>query len=55
MLQGKENKKIEVVSGDGKDLEISPAYDYIPACKPKCKNNSDKKIVIPTEKKNIKK
>ena len=51
MEKGKENKNIEVVSGDGKDLNISPVYNHIPISKPKIRDNSDKKIVIPTEKK----
>ena len=51
MEKGKENKNFEVVSGDGKDLNISPVYNHIPISKPKIRDNSDKKIVIPTEKK----
>ena len=51
MEKGKENKNIEVVSGDVKDLNISPVYNHIPISKPKISDNSDKKIVIPTEKK----
>ena len=47
-----ENKKIEIVSGDDSDLEISPVRNHISPLKPK--NTDDKKpknIVIPKEKK----
>lgn len=44
-----EDKKIEVVNGNGDDLEISPVYDHLDIEKP----NTEKKkeIVIPKEKK----
>ena len=46
-------KKIEVVSGDGKDLEISNVSTHLSIAKPKIKNDDDKKqeIVIPQVKK----
>lgn len=47
---GEDKKNIEIVSGDGKDLDISPVSNHIPASKPKI-NESNKKIIIPTEKK----
>lgn len=51
----KEDKQIEVVNGDGEDLDISPVYDHFEVEKP----NTAKKenIVIPKEKKieNVKK
>lgn len=42
-----DNKNIEVVSGDGSNLDISPVYDHISASKP----NSDKpkNIIVPKE------
>ena len=40
------NKKIEIVSGNGKDLNISPVYDHINIEKPKEKKEQ-KKIIIP--------
>lgn len=46
------DKKIEIVSGDENDLEISPVHNHISPMKPK--NTDDKKpknIVIPKEKK----
>lgn len=44
------NKKIEIVSGNGKDLNISPVYDHINIEKPKEKKE-EKKIIIPGDKK----
>lgn len=46
-----EYKKIEVVSGDGSDLEISPVYKHLPLEKPKTTDKKKKKIIIPEEKK----
>lgn len=52
MSDEKENKKeIEVVTGDGSDLDISPVYDHIDAVKPKKGDNKPKNIVIPGQKK----
>lgn len=47
-----DDKKIEIVSGDDSDLDISPVHDRIGPIKPQ--NTDDKKpknIVIPKEKK----
>ena len=44
-----EDKKIEIVSGDGKDLDISPVYEHLGPGKPDC-NNKPKHVVIPKEK-----
>ena len=51
-----ERKKIEIVSGDGKDLDISDVSTHLAIAKPKFKDASDKKkeIVIPQVKKNAK-
>ena len=48
-----EPKKIEVVSGDGKELEISDVSTHLTITKPKIKDSDSKKqeIVIPQEKK----
>ena len=48
-----EPKKIEVVSGNGKDLEISNVSTHLSFAKPKIKYDDDKKqeIVIPQVKK----
>ena len=50
-----EPKKIEVISGDGKDLEISSVSTHLSIAKPKIKDDADKKkeIVIPQVKKKI--
>jgi hypothetical protein len=44
-----DDRKIEVINGNGDDLEISPVYDHLDIEKP----NTEKKkeIVIPKEKK----
>lgn len=47
-----EPKKIEIVNGDGKDLEISPVYNHLSIAKPKTKEEKKKDIIIPKEKKN---
>ena len=48
-----EQKKIEVVSGDGKELNISDVSTHLSIAKPKIKDESEKKkeIVIPQVKK----
>lgn len=45
-----ENKKIKVVSGDGK-IDISPVSSHLEIEKPKNKKSKDD-IIIPEEKKN---
>lgn len=44
-----DKKKIEVVNGNGKNLDISPVYQHLEVEKPKEKEK--KNIVIPKEKK----
>lgn len=44
----KDSKRIEIVSGNGKNLNISPVYDHIDIEKPKEKEK--KKIIIPDDK-----
>lgn len=52
MTDEKQDKKeIEIVSGDGSNLDISPVYEHINAAKPKNKHNKPKNIVIPGQKK----
>ena len=43
--------EIEIISGDGSNLEISPVYENINSVKPKDQDNKPKNIVIPKEKK----
>ena len=52
----KDHKKIEVVSGNGKDLNISEVSTHLSSMKPKIKDEDDKKqeIVIPQAKKKTK-
>ncbi len=45
-----DKKKLEIVSGDGENLEISPVYGHLNTVKPKC-DNKPKNIVIPKSKK----
>lgn len=47
-----EKKDIEIIKGDGSNLNISPVYEHISAAKPKSKDKNPKNIVIPNEKKN---
>ena len=47
-------KKIEVVNGDGKDLEISEVSSHLNIAKPKIEDKKQN-IVIPEEKKKIEK
>ena len=42
-----ENKKIEIVTGDGSGLDISPVYDHLNSGKPKTSDQKPKHIVIP--------
>lgn len=42
-----EKKDIEIVTGNGKDLHISPVYDHVKIDKPEMSNNKNKKIVVP--------
>ena len=43
-------KEIKIISGNGKDLNISPVYDHIDIEKPIIEKEK-KKIIIPQEKK----
>lgn len=44
-----DKKNIEVVSGDGSELEISPVYDHLNVAKPKSAKQKPTNIVIPKE------
>jgi len=48
-----EKKEIEVVAGDGTELEFSPVFEHLNVAKPKPKdeNEKKKKIIIPEVKK----
>lgn len=44
-----EKKNLEVVSGNGKDLNISPVYDHLNVAKPKSTKEKPTSIIIPKE------
>lgn len=49
----KENQKqqdIKIITGDGKDLDISPVYDHVIIDKP-ITSEKKKNVIIPKEKK----
>ena len=46
------DKKIEVVSGDGSNLDISPAYDHINDTTPQPSSKKPKNIIIPKDMEN---
>lgn len=49
VLHVDEKRKIEVVTGNGKDLDISPVYEHLEVEKPKEEKRDN--IIIPDEKK----
>lgn len=44
---GENKKNIEIVNGDGSNLEISHVYDHLNTGKPKCNEEKPKNIIIP--------
>lgn len=52
-MDDEKNKKneIEIISGDGSNLDISPVYEYINVAKPKNKEKKQKEIIVPKNKK----
>lgn len=46
-----EKKDLEIVSGDGSNLNITPVYDHLNAVKPKTNDKKPRNVVIPEEKK----
>lgn len=44
-----EKKNLEVVSGDGSELEISSVHDHLNVAKPKSATEKPMNIVIPKE------
>lgn len=47
-MSGKKN--LEIVSGNGSNLDISPVYDHLTITKPKSVKDKPTDIVIPKEK-----
>lgn len=52
---GEDKKDIEIVNGDGSNLEISHVYDHLNSGKPKSSDEKPKNIIIPKNHKDIKK
>ena len=44
-----EKKNIEVISGDGSNLDISPVYEHLNDVKPKTTKEKPTHIVVPKE------
>ena len=44
-----EGKNLEIIEGDGSNINMSPVSDYIVSIQPK--NRKSKKLVVPEEKK----
>ena len=49
--QNDENKNIEIISGNGENLNISPVYDHIKIDKPNNTKDKNKQIVVPKSEK----
>lgn len=50
------NKKdIEIVNGDGSNLDISHVYDHLNSSKPKCNDKKPKNVIVPKTIKNTEK
>lgn len=47
----KSQKEIEIVTGDGSDLDISQVKKHLPIEKPQSNKKGQKSIIIPAEKK----
>lgn len=45
-------KNIEIINGDGSNLDISHVYDHLKSGKPKCNSKKPKNIIIPKTTKN---
>ena len=43
----KKNKDIEVITGNGKNLDISPVYNHVKIDKRDTQKNKNKKIIVP--------
>ena len=46
-------KKIEIVNGDGSEIDISKVSSHITSLKPKTKSEKSKEKIIVPEKKNV--
>ena len=43
----KDKKDIEIIDGNGSNLEISEVYDHLNSGKPKCNDKKPKNVVVP--------
>ena len=48
-----EKKKIEIVDGDGSNLDISNVYDHLNPGKPRPSEDKPRNFIIPEEHKNV--
>lgn len=48
-----EKKKIEIVDGDGSNLDISNVYDHLNSGKPRPSEDKPRNVIIPEEHKNV--
>lgn len=44
-----DKKEIEVISGDGSNLDISPVHDYLNTVKPKSSKDKPSCVIVPKE------
>lgn len=54
-MSEKEKKDIKIINDDGSNIVVSPVYGHISAAKPKGKSCNPKNIIVPNEKKIIRK
>ena len=52
-MEENERKEIEIISGDGSELNISPVKEHIKDLKPKSKEEQNKKKIIIQEVKKL--
>ena len=48
-MENEDRKKIDVIPGNGKNLNISPVSDNLDISKPEEETNSKKNVIIPPE------
>ena len=49
----KDKKELEVISGDGSNLDISNVYDHLNPGKPRPSEDKPRNVIIPEEHKNV--
>ena len=48
-----EKKELEIVNGDGSNLDISNVYDHLNPGKPRPSEDKPRNVIIPEEHKNV--